>query len=73
MTEKYDGWTNWDTWNANLRLSNDEVTYNSLLKCSDAKEVRLLFLKVFGGGGNEHDGIDYGCVNWYEIYDAIEK
>ena len=23
----YNGWTNWDTWNANLYLTNDEITY----------------------------------------------
>lgn len=27
----YNGWKNWETWNANLWLNNDELTYNTCL------------------------------------------
>ena len=26
------GWSNWETWNANLWLNNDELTYNTCLE-----------------------------------------
>lgn len=35
MSDTYNGWANWDTWNANLWLSNDEYTYSTMLKCAD--------------------------------------
>tara|TARA_Y100000310_G_scaffold63081_1_gene58358 strand:- start:1410 stop:1700 length:291 start_codon:yes stop_codon:yes gene_type:complete len=31
MSNKYNGWTNYETWNVNLWLSNDEGTYNYIL------------------------------------------
>ena len=67
----YNGWTNWDTWNASLWLNNDENTYTQLTQCSKASEVRELFLESFDDGSNCHDGIDYGCVNWYEIFESV--
>ena len=35
--EKYNGWTNWETWNVNLWLSNDENLYNETKELLSAK------------------------------------
>lgn len=70
--ENYNGWTNWDTWNANLWLNNDENVHINLQDCQNSNDVKVLFIDTFDTGSNEHDGIDYGRVNWYEILDAIE-
>jgi hypothetical protein len=66
--ESYNGWSNWDTWNANLHLTtNDEIVYYDFLRCKTSEEVRVLFLETFNNEANCFDGIDYGCVNWHEI------
>lgn len=43
MTEKYQGWSNYETWNVNLWLNNDEATY---------REIRALCLD----GNDEYAG-----------------
>lgn len=71
--ETYNGWSNWDTWNANLHLTNDYNVYNEAINCETAKDIRLLFLESFDTGQNEYDGIDYGCVNWHEILEGLKS
>lgn len=69
---KYNGWTNWDTWNAHLWLTNDEWTYNKakaliFIGNNVSYELRLLLLKL----GNK-DGIKFSNVNWSEIVQALK-
>lgn len=68
--EKYNGWTNWDTWNAHLWLSNDEYTYNVLRLNSEPDGFEELATGLIRDMGNR-DGIDFGYVNWEEVRQAF--
>lgn len=74
----YQGWTNWDTWNANLWLTNDQYLYNAAMTCQDARAVRALFMETFADSTRfwgEHpylDGINPDAVNWQEILDSLQ-
>lgn len=74
---EYNGWTNWDTWNANLWLTNDETTYRLLVQCQSANDVKRLFKEQFtmideDGFLQTIDDIDVTKVDWNEIFEAIE-
>ena len=70
----YNGWTNYDTWNANLWLKNDEGVYKHLIHCNNETEIGNLFRRMFKSGNGEYiDGIDPSKVNWDEIFYALEK
>ena len=72
MKIHYKGWTNWDTWNANSWLNNDESLYCSAIKCKKASDIEELFLDTFDTSAvNSFDGIDYSEVNWNQIYKNI--
>ena len=46
MTEEYQGYSNWETWNISLWLNNDETMYNEALRiCRD--NPRSMGLKFF--------------------------
>ena len=66
--ETYNGWTNWDTWNANLHLNNDYDGYLLLLKCKTANEIETLFKCI-----PILDEIDLNNVNWEEIFKGISN
>ena len=69
MTDKnYNGWTNWDTWNAHLHLTNNEATYNAAIRARDADELREIFLQR-----HDMDGITPDFVNWQEIYEGLNE
>tara|TARA_R100000329_G_C7558067_1_gene197335 strand:+ start:485 stop:775 length:291 start_codon:yes stop_codon:yes gene_type:complete len=40
MSNKYNGWTNYETWNFNLWITNDEEDYNYALKLAEDCENR---------------------------------
>lgn len=65
----YYGWTNWDTWNANLWLENDEITYRWARNCFSAKRLKELWIENFEGT----DDIDTEEVNFEEIYNALNE
>ena len=64
--QAYNGWSNWDTWNASLWLNNDQGLYNEALGKS-ASELRAL-VEDFGVTG---DGFDVDAVNWDEVAEGF--
>ena len=38
MTETYNGWTNYETWNVSLWIANDEFLYNTAKACVEYAE-----------------------------------
>lgn len=70
----YNGWSNWHTWNANLYLNNDEVTYkNCRHAClSRTKETALGLLKYYARNVvPKTEGINFDMVNWEEIFNSF--
>jgi len=67
--EKYNGWSNWSTWNANLHLTNTEELYKVLLTCKTDEDCWELYTAVFG---HDHDNIDVSKINWQEILEGIK-
>jgi hypothetical protein len=73
--QEYNGWTNWDTWNANLWLANDEGTYRQLCdRAADmtAEEFGAEARELLDGLGNP-DGIEYDNVDWEEVRQAFAE
>lgn len=60
---KVNGWTNWDTWETNNWLNNDERMYNLMQLCGSAQEIRE-YCEEYLKGIN----VDYDKVNFREIY-----
>lgn len=75
--EKYNGWTNRDTWLVNLWLNNDEKNYKrltnsikgigcvKLAKCSDLSLINRLKQYYYG------DKINWNNVNVSEIREML--
>jgi hypothetical protein len=77
--KKYNGWTNWDTWNAHLWLSNDEVTYKRLMnvikvtkELDDVEKMAIYGAHLIKEMGNP-DNITFKNVNWVEILKALQE
>lgn len=69
MSNTYNGWTNWDTWNANLWLTNEEGIYYGAVCCHSSDNLRMFWLINLDGT----DGIDDNRVNWSEIFKALQE
>jgi len=71
MSEQFNGWTNWDTWNASLWLNNTESVYfyfAESVECLQGNVPELADLleselPEFTLG----DGYDPKKVNWIEV------
>ena len=64
---RFNGWTNWDTWNKGLHLLNDETAYSMGRACKHQHELRFL-AECLG----IDDDIDYSQVNWREVHDSLQ-
>lgn len=71
----YNGWTNWETWNANLWLNNESHTLQRAFKCDSPEELETLFELLMCEDKNfctEYDEFTEE-INWKEIFDAMNE
>jgi len=76
MTD-YNGWTNWETWNVNLWVDNEEPMYRAKVRFLrspgvrgiTASTVKAFVLDLMPKGTPDMDKEDggYAAVNWAEI------
>lgn len=64
----YNGWRNWETWNFNLQLNNDEFLYKNVWRFSDDYEEVIRRLKIHGiteldGMSIEDPDVDIDQIN----------
>lgn len=65
---EFNGWTNWDTWNASLWINNEEGIYRAALETNSPQELRDLVEDI----GLTGDGFDVDKVNWDEVWTDSE-
>lgn len=68
-TEKHNGWTNWDTWNVQLWLANDERAYRIMRRSTDIERDARELMEIMGNP----DDADLDNVDWDEIIGAWEE
>lgn len=73
--EKYNGWTNWDTCNAHLWLTNDEGAYNVAINTLSPETLVKEFHSLFFSEISKRyiDDININKVNWVEIYKNLKS
>lgn len=54
----YNGWSNYETWNVNLWLNNEELFYREFLKCKSAKQLSEYVYDRFNSSGAFGDLIE---------------
>ena len=70
--QKYNGWTDWTTWNVALWIRND-LTYYSIAKdCKDYMDF-LYEMQYMIGSFATPDGADWGEANIEEMNEVIEE
>ena len=70
LKEDYNGWANWDTWNANNWLNSHESSYKTARRARNPIHLKDVFLQLFG---KNHDDINVNKVDWGEIHDALNE
>jgi hypothetical protein len=72
MTEKYNGWTNWDTWATKLWLDNEKENYDRLssMNKNELLDLGVDELQLFEYG-DDGDDIDWTQVNVPEIIESL--
>lgn len=76
---RYNGWTNWETWNVLLWVNNDEPMYHELrhfIRGNVLTESRVqdFFYELFPDGTPDMDGVhELERVNWYEVTESLEE
>lgn len=68
MNKKYNGYTNYETWNVALWIDNNQCNYDLMMQCKDYNEF-IEKVETKGTG----DGIKWKCplVNVEEINELI--
>ena len=70
LKEKYNGWTDWTTWNVALWINNDEGFYNIAKDCKDYIDF-LYEMQAMIGSFATPDGADWGEANIDELNEVI--
>ena len=68
--EKYNGWSDWTTWNVALWINNDECYYNIAKDCKDYFDF-LYEMQAMIGSFATPDGADWGEANIEELNQVI--
>ena len=79
MNDGYNGWANWETWNLNLWLQNDEFAYRSMsqqlrsLTEAPSYEDARWIAEIALGNNATPDGVllDDHAICWQEIAKAM--
>jgi hypothetical protein len=83
MKHSYNGWTNYETWNAALWIGNDEFLYNTAKACvefcGDDETPWEKFVRCMTEGqigrmlGQTPDGVkwDSACINDFEMVEMM--
>ena len=72
IKEKYNGWTDWTTWNCALWINNEPAIYNVASECEDYTEF-LWEMQAMCGFYSTPDGADYGEANYDEMNEVIQE
>ena len=70
--EKYNGWSDWTTWNVALWINNEESIYNIAKDCNDYIDF-LFEMQAMFGFYSTPDGADYGEANLDEMNELIKE
>ena len=70
--EKYNGWTDWTTWNCALWINNEQTIYNIAKDCNDYIDF-LFEMQAMCGFYSTPDGADYGEANLDEMNELIKE
>lgn len=75
MSEKYNNFTNWETWNANLFIQNEEMYYRAT-RGMNAEQVERYVKERFhssGGFGDMLTEKEIEKINFSEIQTALNN
>ena len=70
--EKFNGWSDWTTWNVALWINNEETIYNIAKDCNDYIDF-LFEMQAMCGFYSTPDGADYGEANLEEMNELIKE
>ena len=70
--QKYNGWTDWTTWNVALWINNDQCYYNIAKDCKDYMDF-LYEMQYMIGSFATPDGADWGEANIEELNEVISE
>jgi len=70
--EKYNGWSDWTTWNVALWIRNDLTYYGIAKECRDYMDFLFEMHSMIGSFATP-DGADWGEANIEEMNEVIEE
>ena len=70
--KKYNGWTDWTTWNCALWINNEQSIYNIAAVCDTYTDF-LWEMQAMCGFYSTPDGADYGEANLEEMNELVKS